>query len=514
MLSNIKISNFKPFGEGKSVRLAPITLIYGPNSSGKSSIIQSLLLLRQTMDGKHSGSKNELVTRGELADLGNFLSILHRHEAQRKLKLEFEFAPKTTGFRNRPDHVAGVSLTFASRPYALNEVRAVLDAVDFKAVDENGQNFSFQLERCDSSIPPLRVQEEEEEEEEEEEVSDFKFGANSDLNAVCKLAQRLENERGPNRLRPSVQPRPPYDSAYFEAIKEKVMALRFRPGASHPIDREFLPSRSREIARQRNGEAALPNFRAVMWSFDIRFRRTVGALTYLGPLRAHPARMYSLQGIPDSSVGAQGEQAVQILYQNLGLTDRGRGTSLLNRLNERCRQFEIPYIFDLQPLGNEITGDYVVLSLLDTRTGVSVAPTDVGFGIGQLIPILIEGMVASERQSSDALVCVEQPEIHLHPRLQAAMADFFIDTACLSARSDRTQRSSGGVQWILETHSEALILRLQRRIREKRLLPADVSVLYVEHLGERGSVIQELRLDEEGEFLDLWPDGFFVESFS
>jgi hypothetical protein len=54
-------------------------------------------------------------------------------------------------------------------------------------------------------------------------------------------------------------------------------------------------------------------------------------------------------------------------------------------------------------------------------------------------------------------------------------------------------------------------MRIQRRIREKRLLPSDVSVLYVEPSGEQGSQIKELRLDESGEFIDLWPDGFFVE---
>ena len=104
----------------------------------------------------------------------------------------------------------------------------------------------------------------------------------------------------------------------------------------------------------------------------------------------------------------------------------------------------------------------------------------------------------------------------MHPRLQAAMADFFIDTS-LTRTGQRSRSGSGRrsrVQWILETHSEALILRLQRRIREKQLSHKDICVLYVEPRGEKGSVIQELRLDEDGEFIDLWPDGFFVESLS
>ena len=95
------------------------------------------------------------------------------------------------------------------------------------------------------------------------------------------------------------------------------------------------------------------------------------------------------------------------------------------------------------------------------------------------------------------------------------MADFFIDTAYLVETPTPAERRYGrSVQWILETHSETLVLRLQRRIREGVLSPKDVSILYVDPRGDQGAVIEELRLDEEGEFIDVWPDGFFAESFN
>ena len=65
----------------------------------------------------------------------------------------------------------------------------------------------------------------------------------------------------------------------------------------------------------------------------------------------------------------------------------------------------------------------------------------------------------------------------------------------------------------LETHSETLMLRLQRRIRQKKIKPEDVSVLYVNPVKDEGSVIMELELDEQGRFLDEWPDGFFEEGY-
>ena len=77
-----------------------------------------------------------------------------------------------------------------------------------------------------------------------------------------------------------------------------------------------------------------------------------------------------------------------------------------------------------------------------------------------------------------------------------------------------TTKAEGSKQWIVETHSELLILRLQRRIKEGKINSKDVSVLYVRPQGADGSTIQQLRLDEDGGFIDHWPDGFFDEGFN
>ena len=154
-----------------------------------------------------------------------------------------------------------------------------------------------------------------------------------------------------------------------------------------------------------------------------------------------------------------------------------------------------------------MVGEYVSLSLVDRRTKTQVTLTDVGFGINQVLPIIIEGIASPP----NAIICVEQPEIHLHPRLQAETADLMIETS----------EGENGKQWIVETHSELLILRLQRRIREGALKPTDVSVIYVdpgdadEKNGDgEGSTIKVLSLNKEGDFDDDWPHGFFEEGFS
>ncbi|MDG4561888.1 MAG: AAA family ATPase, partial [Candidatus Competibacter sp.] len=144
------------------------------------------------------------------------------------------------------------------------------------------------------------------------------------------------------------------------------------------------------------------------------------------------------------------------------------------------------------------------LVLVDKRTNTVVTHRDVGIGISQVFPVLVMAY-----GSQGKLIAMEQPEIHLHPALQAELGDVFIEAA-LGERQNT---------FILETHSEHLILRLMRRMRETYLhkdtglppiTPADVSVLYVEPDGPR-SIVREMPLNELGELVKSWPGGFFEE---
>ena len=537
MLKSIKIENFKSFGQGRTVRLAPITLIYGPNSSGKSSLIQALLLLRQTLTEQGLRGRNDLLTNGSFAQLGSFTSLLHRHDPARKLKLGFEFA--TLPERSRVftpmnfDPCRALTLSYSATSLTPQEFLPFLSALDFELIGSAGQPISFGLERMGAatmaallakaaSSPDDEIEEAEARERESvrrpERDDDFKFTPDSDLTGLYQAAEISGREM---RLRREPEANPTIGQVPITepsaAALEALRAYRFRAEAIGPLWREYIPSNPRSASRpsyrgSKEGQTS-GGLRSLLRGFDIRLRQTIGSLTYLGPLRTHPERLYALQGLSEGSVGSQGEQAVQILYHDRVSSRPGR--AMIDQLNIYCEQFDIPYRFAVDSIRNEITGDFVVLSLTDRRTGVKVAPTDVGFGIGQILPILVEGMVSQKQEHFPRIVCVEQPEIHLHPRLQAAMADFFIDTAfLLETPSADDRRPRHGVQWILETHSETLVLRLQRRIREGKLSPQDVSVLYVDPRGKQGSVIEELRLDEDGEFIDEWPDGFFAEGFN
>lgn len=187
-----------------------------------------------------------------------------------------------------------------------------------------------------------------------------------------------------------------------------------------------------------------------------------------------------------------GRDSLLALYDN---------ASALETVNEWLRRLEVPYDISVLPVSapgtDGLVGDLVAIALKDLRSGVTVSPADVGYGISQSMPLVVE--LATR---SNTVICIEQPETHLHPRLQAQLGDLVLASA-------KTEGNANQV--IIETHSEHLLLRLQRRIREGELDASQVCVLYVDQDPTGTAQANELRLDADGDFIDEWPDGFFDE---
>jgi predicted ATPase len=135
-----------------------------------------------------------------------------------------------------------------------------------------------------------------------------------------------------------------------------------------------------------------------------------------------------------------------------------------------------------------------------------VLPAELGAGISQIIPVIVAAVGGESR-----LALVEQPELHVHPALQVGLGDLFIGAVA---------ESRGRRAFVVETHSEHLILRVLKRIRQttenelpieaKAFTKDQLSVVYMDVV--EGQVhIRQLRVSDEGEFVDRWPRGFFPE---
>ena len=227
------------------------------------------------------------------------------------------------------------------------------------------------------------------------------------------------------------------------------------------------------------------------------FQAVLEGLVYLGPLRSQPEHYYWSDNDASEYVGQRGEDFPSILLKR---------QDVLEKTNEALKCLGIEYRLKLSTLRHEDTSpsDLFSLRLVDTRTGIDASLRDVGFGISQVLPIVVQS-----RLSEKKTLLIEQPEIHLHPAHQAELGDLFI-------RSAKEQ----GNTLLLETHSEHLLLRVMRRMRETstgklpegavEVRPKDVAVLFVEPDGSQ-SIVREMPLNERGELVKAWPGGFFEE---
>ncbi|KQR12115.1 hypothetical protein ASF78_13180 [Cellulomonas sp. Leaf334] len=212
-------------------------------------------------------------------------------------------------------------------------------------------------------------------------------------------------------------------------------------------------------------------------------------MIYVGPLRDFPRRVVT-DASDATGMGVRGERLVLHL---------ARRQDLVDRVNVAFGVLEIPYKLEVKQLRAEGTeealGDVAVAVLTDVRSGITVSPADVGFGISQILPVVVQ-LVGNV----DRLILIEQPEIHLHPKMQSRLADIIIQ----SVTSNRNTV-------LVETHSEHLLFRAQRRMRDESFdgwNAESLGVAYVMSADGR-SEIRQLAMGKSGELMDPWPDGFF-----
>ena len=209
----------------------------------------------------------------------------------------------------------------------------------------------------------------------------------------------------------------------------------------------------------------------------------------MGPLREYPSRIYLWQGSRVSDLGFAGQNTVRALL-SAKFDSNSDESPVEKQVAQWLKQLGLIESFDLRPIA-ENRREYE-LRVRQTPNSPEVLITEVGFGVSQILPVLTICYYAPEGST----IILEQPEIHLHPAVQAGLADVFVDVI-----------KNRGVQIILESHSEHLLYRLQRRMAEEKLVPEDVA-LYFTHMENGESKLDELKLDEYGN-ISNWPDNFF-----
>jgi hypothetical protein len=501
MLNGLILENFKAFGGRRVIPIRPLTLIFGPNSAGKSAILQALLLLKQTLDDPDIGNVPLRLT-GSLVDLGSFRDMVFRQETDRVCEITPLFQSADTnangiGIRVRQHYGVRAfspvsTMIMDSMPIYIDDpaepAALVLPGLNYL------RDFGREEDKLQTSIPVKANR-----------LEDYfaqigRYGIISDYDIRDSLQEERERfanytyEQFLGELDDSL-PRSAIIQNFPLLIRDTTPSQEWPPSVIDEWD-QLLSG----FLRDEIGIIEMPNLTALGLEMSNNLRNALQRLVYVGPIREVPERHYLFGGAVPANVGGTGQFAADILFNR---------PDLLERLNQSFAAFDIGYRLNVRRFREEGGAESRVfaLGLIDKRTNVQVTLRDVGFGVSQVLPVLVQSLLAENQ-----VIMMEQPELHLHPRLQAELGDLFTR----SALGDRRNT------FLLETHSEHLILRIMRRMRDTSrgtlpegippVRPEDVSVIFVQPTPE-GSIPLVMDLDEEGQLLTAWPNGFFEEGF-
>ena len=437
MLTRLRLENFKSWRDTGEIPLKPITGFFGTNSSGKSSLFQSLLLMKQTDESPGRGIVFHFGDNRTLVDLGDFESVIHKHDTERSLKFSLGWNAKRA-FELSKDYGAGT----VSEGYE----------VGFEVIIEEesyGVGKTLMAKEMTYWVPDGR-----------------RFG-------VRRIPGRQGYSLFPIELT-------------FEMTNPTGEAHRFPPFKFHHFPYWTMQD---PVARD--------------LSFDLQYGLTLllRDMYYLGPLRANPHRIYPWSGAQPPDMGLAGESVVDAI---LSFREQGGGVwngadSNLIAIDEYVagwlKRLGLIYDFRVEPLaeGRRI----FEVKVRKTPSAPEVLLTDVGFGVSQILPVLVLCFYVP----SESTLILEQPEIHLHPSAQAGLADVFIDAW-----------KKNDVQILFESHSEHLLRRLQRRIAEGEIGQDDVGLYFCSMDDSGESSLSHLELDEYGN-ISNWPKDFFGDQF-
>lgn len=518
MITSICLENFKGFKKTNKLKLKPLTILCGTNSSGKSTIIQSILMLKQTFES--SSRYKTILLNGRLTHLGLFEDLVYMRDSKNLVDITVEFNVSHKKVKYRDGRLLG--FVYSNILYG--------DDDEYLEDTENNLEISFQLKNPESN-------------EKGPSVEQFKVNARSfspsSFNTKDKFIQgteilfeRKENQKyyvkwkdaAPYMYEASDVKIPKDTTKYYcplcnsnHRTKSTIGKDHYRyyhyvniaKGSETYLEASFvnlIPSIEGNNVNEFETNFPIANMisRSIL-SAKNAIQESFSNLFYIGPLREEPSRRY-ISETEYLEIGNRGEFAPFILAtegekkvspyyfldKETGKWECKSGDTLRVAVNRWLNLMGISEGCNLKS-DKEIIRLYLS-TIADKNIKVTLA--DVGFGVSQILPILVEGLRIKPGQT----LILEQPEIHLHPKLQMQLADFFISMIL------------SGKNVLLETHSDHIINRIARRVIEDEndRIVSKSNILFFEQ-GYEGSTIKEIEIDPLRGVIN-WPKGFFDQS--
>jgi len=422
MFTQLRVKNFKAWQGEHRVELAPLSLFLGTNSAGKTSLLQMLLLLKQTAESPDRRQHLNLGGQpGDVLHFGAYKEIVSGHD----LKRELAFGLRFTGLRG---------------------------------TKKGPTEYEYDVSYC-QALGGLPV------------VNKLMYTSGD------KTFRTYRQKRGSYRLtNPNSR-----DSDITGGMA----------GFDFGAKRTYEPERS--VAFSAAAVAALGLEGPKVQDLTLQMVDALKGIIYLGPLRERPQRTYLWNQQIPGDLGAKGEFAIQALVASAN--DRAKRTETGGRgwLVEQVRHWlqKMKVAEDLS-LDQQGTSHYEVIV---HQGKINANLVDVGFGVSQVLPVVTLAYFVPEGST----VILEQPEIHLHPLAQTALADLFVQVS-------QTRR----VQFLVETHSEQVIRRLQYLIANEEITPENCRLYFVKKEDDI-AVMHPLEVDMYGRITN-WPENFFGDA--
>ena len=552
MITKIHIENFKGFKDRQTIELKPITLLFGPNSGGKSTIIQAIHYMQEILKRKNFDPRGT-VTGGDVIDLGSFENLVFMHDMFLPIKLEFEM---DISEEKLPEYYSEIEHDFYYSNVDQYELYDCIREINTISVKVEVRWHEI-LQRVDVAIyetyingvlmAAITLDNYTTDGRSYYKISYFNFGhpifptREKDIPGM-----KLDDWKGKipksfiKKMQESIFTDDFivvislfYDLNRYVASKERYslmsndLDLKLKSNTAVPEWGKLLPIDPNYFGEDKDN-AEFYNyinfFTEVLSMFVVGpgelLVNELNEFRYIGPMREIPPRNFLPQPIPDQLRWSKGLGVWDTIYS--------KPKKFLDNVNRLLKLLKVGYNFEMKSY-RELPMDSLLMQsikqgrvfddinlkkeidklttrqrlyLIDNERFIELLPQDIGVGISQIVPVIVGSL---DQKSS--ILAIEQPELHVHPAIQVNLGDLFI-----------SQITNKDCIFLLETHSEHLILRLLRRIEENNnqvqsdfsLTRDKLSVVWVENT-EEGIKLTQLPVDETGEFTKPWPKGFFEE---
>lgn len=578
-ISSLTLTNFRSFNQEQTLELAPITLMFGPNNVGKSTVLMALAYIQQILQ-KGNCNPRYLDALGN-KKVGGFYALVNGQDLNKTIQLRVKVEVGDTLLDGYNNNVWELVESLNNLKEQNDPVIEFTDEdpilVEMQDIPAQIKNFEVELEiawsnyhnyayvsrykiwindeyiGCINSSKDLKdthitelntlhhllVSENQEEwfERRSDEIKEFNVKKNFP-NLTKQLLDKIYNKNHDLWLKLTA----------FDAVLDQL-----NPNSSsspeQQSERSQFINRASPISIKCGGYGAIPGLGKLLSSNlagqdigitaeYINYSTVIHTLTQIfvlpldyllkylqssisiGPLRIVPDIDYLPNPKPEQTDWSDGSAAWDELHKN---PEKDSDTKqLIKKVNDwlespdkLATEYHISNysIKRAAEADKHIKPNSPIDTLLDMRhvafekgeNRVFLLPNQLGTGFSQMIPIIV-----AANMEDKGLISIEQPELHIHPRLQVRIADLFLAA---------TQRKNSKTSFLIETHSEHLILRLLRRVRETtandkeskyKVFPNDLSVLYLSST-TNGVEVKRLNITADGDFHDRWPEGFFGE---